>query len=101
MTNGKQIVVPSMGAMSELFQNHFHILRTLKRRISLLNQAYYLQKDEEKSWEQVEAILMVLERGCRYLATSEDYEAPVFQGDADIKKTAKKIYVDINLDKDE
>ncbi len=44
---------------------------------------------------------MVLERGCRYLATSEDYEAPVFQGDADIKKTAKKIYVDINLDKDE
>lgn len=44
---------------------------------------------------------MVLERGCRYLATSEDYEAPVFQGDADIKQTAKKIFVDINLDKDE
>lgn len=41
MTNGKQIVVPSMGSMSEMFQNHFHILRSLKRRINLLTQAYY------------------------------------------------------------
>ncbi len=44
---------------------------------------------------------MVLERGCRYLATSEDCEAPVFQEDADNKKMSKKIFVDINLDKDE
>jgi len=97
MTNGKQIVIPSMGAMSEMFQQHFHILRSLKRRISLLIQAYYLQKDEDKSWEQVEEILRVLERGCLFLAISEEYEAPLFQGDGS-RRTHQKVFLDMNLE---
>ena len=43
----------------------------------------------------------MLERGCRYLATSDDYEAPELQRDVDLKKMTTKIFVDVNLEKDE
>ena len=40
MLNSREIVVPSFGAAGALFARHFDILRNLKRRINLLQQAF-------------------------------------------------------------
>lgn len=74
-----------MGTMSEMFQDHFHILKSLKRRIILLKQAYFQQKDEPQSIEQIEEILKVLDKGCQFLNTSSDYVAPDLAMDGEIK----------------
>ena len=63
----KEIVVPSFGTTGALFARHFDILRTLKRRINLLKQAYDTQIDEERTWEQVASIIKTLEKGCQFL----------------------------------
>ena len=50
----KQLIVPSFGMTSSLFTRHCEILRQLRRRISLLKQAYQYQLDENRSWLQVD-----------------------------------------------
>lgn len=64
LQNDKEIVVPSFGTTGALFARHFDILRNLKRRIILLQQAYKNQQDEQRTWDQVSAILSILEKGC-------------------------------------
>jgi len=59
----KQLIVPTFGMTSSLFVRQFEILRQLSRRIKLLKQAYNLQSDENRSWEQVDLIIEVLDRG--------------------------------------
>ncbi|CDW81151.1 UNKNOWN [Stylonychia lemnae] len=63
----KKIIIPSFSTTSALFSQHFSILRDLKKRIEGLKQAYYSQREEERSWEQVEKILHVLEAACKFL----------------------------------
>ena len=64
----KQILVPSFGTTGALFARHFDILRSLRRRIVLLKQAYESQADEERTWQQIEQIIKVLNKGCEFLA---------------------------------
>eukprot|EP00347_Sterkiella_histriomuscorum_P013232 403365504 len=63
----KKIIIPSFSTTSALFSQHFSILRDLKKRIEGLKQAYYNQREEDRSWEQVEKILHVLEAACKFL----------------------------------
>ena len=59
--------MPSFGATGALFAKHFDILEKLKRRIKLLKQAYDNQNDVEKTWEQVDRIVKILEKGSTFL----------------------------------
>lgn len=61
------MIVPTFGKTSALFIRHFEILRQLRRRISLLQQAYKEQFDEKRSWKEVDEIIEVLERGINFL----------------------------------
>ena len=63
----KKIIIPSFHTTSKLFAQHFQILRDLKHRIDLLRQSYEDQRSEERSWEQVNSILHVLQEACVYL----------------------------------
>ena len=65
--NNKRIIIPSFSTTSALFSQHFGILRDLRRCIDGLKKAYYSQRDEERSWEQVEKILNVLDSACKFL----------------------------------
>ena len=59
--------MPSFGATGALFAKHFDILEKLKRRITLLKQAFDNQRDEERTWEQVAQIIKTLENGIQFL----------------------------------
>jgi glucose-6-phosphate 1-dehydrogenase len=43
------------------------ILKDLKRRIEGLRQAYVRQREEARSWELVDKIIEVLDKGCKFL----------------------------------
>ena len=74
INHDKEILVPSFGTTGSLFARHFDILRNLKRRVILLQQAYEDQKDETRSWAEVKEILKVLNTGCEFL-TFDDITA--------------------------
>ena len=67
----RNIIVPSFGTTSTLFARHFQTLRLLKRRCDLLRQCYYAQMDNKSSWEIVDEIITVMDRGFKFLATEE------------------------------
>lgn len=96
----KQILVPSFGTTSTLFARHFDILRSLKRRIDLLKQAYEHQLDEGKSWDQVSQILQVLEKGCQFL-TIEDVMKQSTSEDPTSTRQTPLLYEDPALTDDE
>lgn len=75
MQGDKRIIMPSFGTTSALFARHFEILRTLKRRIDLLKQAYFAQADNERTWDQVDKILDVLEQACEFLSVDDMYQS--------------------------
>jgi hypothetical protein len=47
----------------------------LKRRILLLKQAAFDQADLDQSWKQVDVILEVLDKGCKFLVLDENNPA--------------------------
>ena len=63
----KEILVPSFRTTVDVFGQHFLILRELKHRIELLQQAYFAQMDKKKTWQQVNEIIQVLDVACTYL----------------------------------
>lgn len=65
--NNKEILIPSFSTTSEIFNQHFIILKDLKKRMEGLRRAYLRQRDEERSWELVERIITILESACQYL----------------------------------
>jgi hypothetical protein len=53
------------------------ILKDLKKRIDALKFSYQRQRAEERSWELVDRILDILEKGTRFLdisATPKEFE---------------------------
>ena len=89
--------MPSFGATGALFSRHFDVLKNLKRRILLLQNAYEQQQDQDRSWDQVKEILKVLSEGCRFLAFDEAAES----NDLVNQKTNLTFYEDPNLEVDE
>jgi len=65
--NNKKILIPSFSTTSAIFSQHLVILKDLKRRIEGLRQAYVRQREEARSWELVDKIIEVLDKGCKFL----------------------------------
>ena len=57
----KRILIPSFMTTSKLFGQHFQILRELKHRIDLLKQAYEDQRAVDRSWDQINKIIEILD----------------------------------------
>lgn len=74
----KEIIVPSFRTTVDVFAQHFMILRELKHRIELLQQAYFAQMDKKKTWEQVNEIIQVLDVACTYLDFPENKDVNKF-----------------------
>lgn len=70
----KEIIVPSFGTTAKIFTQHFAILRDLKHKIELLKQSYEYQRSEDRSWENVNQILGVIEQAMYYLDFVPDEE---------------------------
>lgn len=68
----KQIIVPTMGSLSEIFNNHLKIVRDLKVSIDSLKEAKYQHSDLFKSWGLVEQIIQVLNASAEYLDFPDD-----------------------------
>jgi hypothetical protein len=47
MINGKQIIIPTMGTLSDIFMAHLHQLNDLKNQIAVLKQACKNQMNEK------------------------------------------------------
>ena len=86
----KQIIVPSFGTTSQLFQQHFAILRNLRHKITLLKNAYELQKSDERSWEQIELILKAIDYACEFLDFPENFDEMVEEAWENDKKMKEK-----------
>ena len=71
---GQKIIIPSFGTTSKVFAQHFAILRDLQHKIELLKQAYEYQRSDKRSWEQIDAILDVIEEACKYLDFPEKFD---------------------------
>ena len=65
--NNKSILIPSFSTTSAIFNQHFMILKDLKKRIEGLKKAYLRQREEERAWELVDRILFILDTGVQYL----------------------------------
>ena len=63
----RQIVVPSMGTIADIFLSHQSTLYKLKRQIELLKQAANMQRDHEVAWNHVDEILVTLKNSLDYL----------------------------------
>ena len=68
----KQILVPTMASVGAVFSQHLSILRDLKNKIENLEQTYFKQKDKDRTWKEVDAILLALRNGCKFLDFPED-----------------------------
>lgn len=88
----KRIIIPSFSTTSKLFRQHFFILRELRHRIDLLKQAYEDQRAIDRSWEQINQILEILEQGIHYLDfPSDSILQKMLVNDPDFKAQMKNI----------
>jgi hypothetical protein len=65
--NDRKILIPSFSTTSTIFNQHFIILKDLKKRIEGLRKAYVRQREEDRAWELVDKIIVILDTGCKYL----------------------------------
>lgn len=85
----KKIIIPSFGTTSKLFSQHFAILRELKQKIEQLKQAYEFQRSESRSWKQIDQILVVIAKACKYLDFN-DMEGSKSEGEFDFDFAEQK-----------
>lgn len=71
--NNKKIIIPSFSTTSAIFTQHCMVLKDLKKRIDALKFSYFKQRAEDRSWELIERILDVLDKGTQFL----DISAPL------------------------
>lgn len=74
--SNKTILIPSFQTTSKLFAQHFTILRELRHRVFLLKQASEDQRSSERSWDQIDAVIVVLDEACKYLDMPEEKPPP-------------------------
>ena len=62
-----KIIVPSFQTTGKIFAAHLEILRDLRKQTKMLKQAYFNQMDKNRSWEQVDQILIILRNAESFL----------------------------------
>lgn len=65
--NNAKIIIPSFNTTSTIFNQHFMILKDVKKRVEGLRKAYVRQRDEDRAWELVDKIISILDSGIKYL----------------------------------
>lgn len=65
---GKEVIVPAMSNLAELFVNHMSTLRVMKTKIQTLKVAARNQKDLQVAWEMLDEIIVSLEKGFDFLS---------------------------------
>jgi hypothetical protein len=75
----RQIIVPSVSTVSNIFNQHLKHLSDLKLNMNLLQQAYIHQMDSKLSWEYVDKILSLLSDACQKLDFPSGHEMNEFK----------------------
>lgn len=70
----RQIMVPDFATTSKLFNQHLTLLVDLKHRVKLLRQAYFKQMDKDRTWAQVDQILVLCDNATEFLGFPRDVD---------------------------
>lgn len=88
VTRDKHIVIAGFGTTTTLLEHHFQTLKKLSRRVQLLKHAHRAQGNEEKSWEEIERVVEVLDRAIEYLNTGKEQVQECVPGSEQLEETS-------------